>query len=192
MSEHLSLIYALLECVDKLVIAGDMMDTFLRAQGQLLSAEAVEPDMVESAVELLAAAENANVTVLLPRDVCILPSEVVTAQLSELVTAQEGKEGEGSGSVRGSYAEGKAGSLAMDYATHPAIQLGVKRVPLSVSSTPPGPLHNPVAESARVVPADRVPSGWVAVDIGPDTVAAFCAALTDSAAVLWTGKRQLV
>lgn len=40
---------------------------------------------------------------------------------------------------------------------------------------------------ATIVPADAVPAGRMGLDIGPDTVAAFAAALADAETVLWNG-----
>jgi phosphoglycerate kinase len=39
----------------------------------------------------------------------------------------------------------------------------------------------------RVVPADAIPDGWKGLDIGPETVAAFGAALGDAKTVFWNG-----
>src|SRR5690606_4572846 len=42
------------------------------------------------------------------------------------------------------------------------------------------------AESRRVS-ADGIPEGWMGLDIGPDSVARFAAAVADAGAVLWNG-----
>jgi len=39
----------------------------------------------------------------------------------------------------------------------------------------------------RVVPATEIPEGWKGLDIGPDSVAAFAAALKDAQTVFWNG-----
>jgi len=39
----------------------------------------------------------------------------------------------------------------------------------------------------RVVPADAIPDGWKGLDIGPDSVAAFAAALSNAETVFWNG-----
>ena len=39
----------------------------------------------------------------------------------------------------------------------------------------------------RVVPADAIPDGWKGLDIGPETVAAFAAAVESSRTVFWNG-----
>ena len=42
------------------------------------------------------------------------------------------------------------------------------------------------AES-RVVAADGIPAGWMGLDVGPDTVGRFAAAVSDAGTVLWNG-----
>lgn len=175
-------IHALLGRVDKLLLAGDMLDTFLRVQGTPLSTLELEPDMKTIAEGILGTAKERNVQLILQSDTRILPNEVAAEHLSELTS----NEGESSSHL---YQEGKGGPLNLDYAHHPAIRLGVKRVPLSVSAKPPGPLFQPVAESKRFVAVQDVPSGWMAVDVGPETVASFSVALEDAATVLWIGKK---
>ncbi len=39
----------------------------------------------------------------------------------------------------------------------------------------------------RVVPADGVPEGWLGVDIGPDTLAAFSGRMAEARSVFWNG-----
>ncbi|MDD2857641.1 MAG: phosphoglycerate kinase [Candidatus Nanopelagicales bacterium] len=39
----------------------------------------------------------------------------------------------------------------------------------------------------RVVAADAIPDGWMGLDIGPDTTAAFAAAIADAGTVVWNG-----
>lgn len=39
----------------------------------------------------------------------------------------------------------------------------------------------------RTVPAGEIPEGWMGLDVGPDTVAAFGAHLADAATVFWNG-----
>jgi 3-phosphoglycerate kinase len=185
LSEKVSLLYALLEKADKLLIAGDMADTFYRAQGHQIGTAATEPDMIPLAQDILEAAEQHGVAVHLATDARILPSEVAAARLSELVHSVSDTS-EDSGSQH-TPPRSTGTPLNLDYA-HKVIQLGVKRVPLSLSATPAGPLFKPVADSTRIVPVVSIPSGWMAVDAGPDTVATFCGALTGAATVLWTGE----
>jgi hypothetical protein len=188
LSEKVGLLYALMDKADKLLLAGDMVDTFYRAQGKQIGTAATEPEMIPLAQEILQAAAQRGVTVHLATDARILPSEVAAARLSELVHRVSDTSADTSqGSSQHAPHHKKGTPLNLDYA-HKAIQLGVKRVPLSLSATPAGPLFKPVADSIRIVPVECIPSGWMAVDAGPDTVATFCGALTDAAEVLWTGK----
>jgi phosphoglycerate kinase len=39
----------------------------------------------------------------------------------------------------------------------------------------------------RVVPADKIPDGWMGLDIGPDSRAAYTAAISDAKTVFWNG-----
>jgi phosphoglycerate kinase len=39
----------------------------------------------------------------------------------------------------------------------------------------------------RVVPADQIPDGWMGLDIGPDSRAAYTAAISDAKTVFWNG-----
>jgi phosphoglycerate kinase len=39
----------------------------------------------------------------------------------------------------------------------------------------------------RTVPADRIPEGWMALDIGPETVERYCRAIQDARTVFWNG-----
>jgi phosphoglycerate kinase len=41
--------------------------------------------------------------------------------------------------------------------------------------------------ATRVVPADAIPDGWLALDIGPETAARFAGAIDGAATVLWNG-----
>jgi phosphoglycerate kinase len=41
--------------------------------------------------------------------------------------------------------------------------------------------------NTRTVPADAIPAGWLGLDIGPETVGDFAAALAGAATVFWTG-----
>ncbi|WP_143460407.1 phosphoglycerate kinase, partial [Klebsiella pneumoniae] len=38
-----------------------------------------------------------------------------------------------------------------------------------------------------VVPTGEIPEGWMGLDIGPETVAAFSAAVKDAGTVIWNG-----
>jgi phosphoglycerate kinase len=41
--------------------------------------------------------------------------------------------------------------------------------------------------AVRTVPADAIPDGWMGVDIGPETVAAYAQRLHDARTVFWNG-----
>jgi phosphoglycerate kinase len=61
----------LMDKVDVVVIGGGMANTFLLAQGGAVGKSLVEPDRVEDARRILAAAEEKGVTVVLPVDVIV-------------------------------------------------------------------------------------------------------------------------
>jgi phosphoglycerate kinase len=85
-SGKIDVLNALLSKVDRLLIGGAMMFTFLRAQGKATGRSLVEEDRIDMAKELLAAARSRNVELLLPTD-CVAstapdgsaPSHVVAA-----------------------------------------------------------------------------------------------------------------
>jgi phosphoglycerate kinase len=39
----------------------------------------------------------------------------------------------------------------------------------------------------RVVPADAIPDGWMALDIGPDTIRSFCEVIGKAKTIVWNG-----
>ncbi|MBR3641050.1 MAG: phosphoglycerate kinase [Oscillibacter sp.] len=41
--------------------------------------------------------------------------------------------------------------------------------------------------NSKVVPAGAIPDGWMGLDIGPETVKAYCAAVADAGTVIWNG-----
>jgi phosphoglycerate kinase len=61
----------LMDKVDVFVIGGGMANTFLLAQGYSVGKSLAEPDRVEDAKRILAAADAAGVTVVLPVDVIV-------------------------------------------------------------------------------------------------------------------------
>eukprot|EP01032_Pedospumella_encystans_P031880 gene31880-35986_t len=79
-----------------------------------------------------------------------------------------------------------SGALNMDYLSHAAIRLGLKRVPLSVAPTPPGPLFRPAREG-RNASYEAIPSDSTCVDIGTQTIAAFCNEVSSSKSILMCG-----
>ena len=85
-STKLELIGNVSRRVDLLVIGGAMANTFLAAQGLPMGRSLQEPDMHETALDMLAMAKDAGCEVILPRDVVVArefranaPSEVVPA-----------------------------------------------------------------------------------------------------------------
>ena len=111
-SDKLSVIKALLDQVDVLVIGGGMCFTFLAAQGHDVGDSLLQEDQIEACRELLEAGKE----ILLPTDVVALgPDEEIDTVAAE------------------------------------------------------------------------VPDGWKGLDIGPESSAAFAAAITDAGTVLWNG-----
>jgi len=70
-SDKISVIDHLLTKIDILILGGGMANTFLLAQGKSVGKSLAEHDRVDDARRLLAAAEKAGVTVVLPTDVVI-------------------------------------------------------------------------------------------------------------------------
>ena len=70
-SGKLKVLDTLMPKVDVLVLGGGMANTFLLAQGKAVGKSLAEHDMVEEARRVLAAAEKANVQVILPVDVVV-------------------------------------------------------------------------------------------------------------------------
>lgn len=120
-SDKLSVIDALLDVVDAIVIGGGMAFTFLRAQGHRVGASLLEEDMVETCAALLAGPKPIH----LPEDVTAL---------------------------------GPGGRLFEPDAGGEVRQAGVD-----------------------------LPDGWMGVDIGPGTAAAFTDVIAEAGTVLWNG-----
>ncbi|MEM8957315.1 MAG: phosphoglycerate kinase [Pseudomonadota bacterium] len=70
-STKLDLLGNLVEKVDTLIIGGGMANTFLAAQGMAIGKSLAEPDLADTAREILKTAHAAGCTVLLPRDVVV-------------------------------------------------------------------------------------------------------------------------
>ena len=70
-SDKIKVLKHLLDKVDVMVIGGGMANTFLLAQGKPVGKSLAEPDQVEDARAILAAAEEKGVTVVLPVDVVV-------------------------------------------------------------------------------------------------------------------------
>jgi phosphoglycerate kinase len=67
-SSKLGIIEHLIGRVDRLIVGGGMAYTFVQAQGGSIGNSLAEPEMAEKALEILAAAEKAGTTLLLPTD----------------------------------------------------------------------------------------------------------------------------
>ncbi len=68
-SDKLGVLQNLLERMDVVLIAGGMANTFLSAQGHDMAASKVEADLIDTAKEILTAAETAGCRFVLPLDV---------------------------------------------------------------------------------------------------------------------------
>ncbi len=119
-SDKIQVIQRLLEVADRLLIGGAMAFTFVKARGGSVGDSLVEDDRLELARELVDAAQQRGVELLLPSDALCAPE----------------------------------------------IAAGV---------------------DTSVHPVDAIPEGERGLDIGPDSVAAFRAALDGAATVLWNG-----
>jgi phosphoglycerate kinase len=81
-STKLDLLQNMITRVDFLVIGGAMANTFLHAQGWGVGKSLFEPELAETATEVIAAAQDVGCEILLPSDV------IVAAALSESVQTQ--------------------------------------------------------------------------------------------------------
>ncbi len=70
-SDKIKVLEHLVDKVDVMVIGGGMANTFLLAQGKAVGKSLAEPDRVDDARAILAAAERQGVTVVLPVDVVV-------------------------------------------------------------------------------------------------------------------------
>lgn len=116
-SDKIKVIENLLPKVDRMLIGGGMMFTFLKARGGQIGNSLVEDDQVAYARQLL---EQYGDRLMLPTDAVV------------------------------------ADRFAPDAQT-------------------------------RVVPADRIPDGWMGLDIGPETARAYAEALQGAKTVFWNG-----
>jgi phosphoglycerate kinase len=70
-SSKITVLNALLDKCDKIVIGGGMVFTFLKAKGLNLGTSLVEDDFVDTAKEVLEKAEKLGKTILLPSDIVV-------------------------------------------------------------------------------------------------------------------------
>ncbi|MGI6366018.1 MAG: phosphoglycerate kinase [Bacillota bacterium] len=87
-SDKIGVIRNLLHQVDTLIIGGGMANTFLAAQGYAMGASKVEEDKLDLARELLAQAEEAKVSLLLPADLVVADSFAADAACQVLQPQQ--------------------------------------------------------------------------------------------------------
>jgi phosphoglycerate kinase len=119
-SSKIVILERLLGRVDALLIGGGMAFTFLKAQGAEIGSSLVEDEHLETARQIMAAAEAKGVRIH-------LPSDVVAAD-----------------------------RFAADAAT-------------------------------QIVSSHAIPSGWMGLDVGPETIAAYSAVVRDAKTLLWNG-----
>ena len=70
-SSKITVLEALLDKADKVVIGGGMVFTFLKAQGKATGSSLVEDDFVDTAKAVLAKAEKLGKKIILPKDVVV-------------------------------------------------------------------------------------------------------------------------
>ena len=70
-SSKITVLDALLDKCDKIIIGGGMVFTFLKAKGLSVGTSLVEDDYVETAKEVMAKAEKLGKTILLPSDIVV-------------------------------------------------------------------------------------------------------------------------
>lgn len=70
-STKLDLLGNLIDKVDQLVVGGAMANTFLLASGSAIGASLAEPDMADTAREIMAKAKAAGCEIVLPQDVVV-------------------------------------------------------------------------------------------------------------------------
>jgi phosphoglycerate kinase len=91
-SDKIGAINNLINRVDKVIIGGGMMFTFLKAQGLEIGNSIVENDMLETALEIMAYAREKGVKFYLPVD-CAVAEKAETGADIKIVTVQEMPEG---------------------------------------------------------------------------------------------------
>jgi len=73
-SSKITVLEALLDSCDKVIIGGGMVFTFLKAKGLSVGTSLVEDDFVETAKEVMAKAEKLGKEILLPSDIVVADS----------------------------------------------------------------------------------------------------------------------
>jgi len=80
-SSKITVLNALLDKCDKIVIGGGMVFTFLKAKGLSVGTSLVEEDFVDTAKEVLAKAEKLGKQILLPSDIIIADKFAADAEI---------------------------------------------------------------------------------------------------------------
>lgn len=86
MSSKITVLNALLDKCDKIIIGGGMVFTFLKAKGLGVGTSLVEDDFVETAKEVLEKADKLGKQIFLPSDIVVADDFSPTAN-TQLVTA---------------------------------------------------------------------------------------------------------
>ncbi len=87
-SSKITVLEALLDKCEKIVIGGGMVFTFLKAKGLNVGTSLVEDDFVDTAKEVLAKAEKLGKTILLPSDI-VVANEFSPDAETQIVKAEE-------------------------------------------------------------------------------------------------------
>jgi len=87
-SSKITVLDALLDKCDKVIIGGGMVFTFLKAKGYNVGTSLVEDDFVETAKEVMAKAEKLGKQILLPSDIVIADKFAPDAE-SKIVPADQ-------------------------------------------------------------------------------------------------------
>jgi len=87
-SSKITVLEALVDKCDKIIIGGGMVFTFLKAQGYNVGTSLVEEDFVETAKAVLAKAEAAGKEIILPSDIVIADAFSPDAE-TKIVSAKE-------------------------------------------------------------------------------------------------------
>ncbi|TET36892.1 MAG: phosphoglycerate kinase [Planctomycetota bacterium] len=91
-SDKLALIENLLDKVDALIVGGGMAYTFLLAQGHPVGSSLLEPDLIEKALEIIAAFKEKGKDFLLPVDL-VLAEEIADDAKTEITDLPEVPDG---------------------------------------------------------------------------------------------------
>ena len=87
-SGKLQVINNLMKKVDTLLIGGGMMFTFLKAKGLEIGSSLVEENLIETAKEILASAQQSGTNLLLPTD-CVVADKFEATANTKLVSVEQ-------------------------------------------------------------------------------------------------------